>query len=77
MIQVSIHSTGSGRCALSGKDESEGLTVAFNGEEPTFLSFKAFKQLLSMKTAQLKPEPKRPTVAAPAPPVAAVAAGAK
>ena len=48
-ITVSIHSTGNGVCALTQK-ETDGLTVSFENEQPCFLSWKSFKQLLSLKT---------------------------
>ena len=52
-IKVSILGTGSDVDALTQK-EGEGLTVSFEGEEPCFLSWKSFKQLLSLKAAQGK-----------------------
>ena len=74
-IELTIHSTGIGQCALSGK-EGEGLTITFKDGtiREGFLSHKAFLQLVKMKFAQapkaeVKPEPK------PAPPLAAVLAG--
>lgn len=54
MIKLSIHSTGSGKCALTNKDEADGLTVAFEGEQPVFLSKKGFWQILAMRAAQAK-----------------------
>jgi hypothetical protein len=65
-IKVTIHGTGSGPCSLTGKD-GDGLSVSFDDGtvRESFLSWKAFRQLLSMKTAQNgKPEPK-PAVAVP------------
>jgi hypothetical protein len=64
-IRVTISQTGAGTCALTGR-ECDGLTVAFEGEPPTFLSWKAFRQLTSMKAGKT---PK----AAPAPNGAAAA----
>lgn len=74
-IKVTIHGTGMGACALTGK-ETEGLTLTF--EDGTvnnqFLSFKAFKQLIEMKAGKgAKPEP-RP---APAVATAVLANGGK
>ena len=53
-IRVTIEGTGVGVCALTQK-EGDGLTVSFEGEPPHFLSWKSFKQLLSMKASQGKP----------------------
>ena len=47
-IRVTVQATGVGTCALTGK-ESDGLTVAFENEPPTFLSWKALRQLVTMK----------------------------
>ena len=49
-IKVTIHSTGTGLCSLTGK-ESDGMTVTFDDGtlKESFLSWKAFRQLLSMK----------------------------
>jgi hypothetical protein len=51
-IKLHVVSTGTGVCALTDKADSDGLTVAFENEAPCFVSWKAFKQLLSFKTAQ-------------------------
>jgi hypothetical protein len=52
-INVSILGTGTGTCSLTGKEGSDGLTVRFeDGTLEGFLSWKAFKQLLSMKAAK-------------------------
>lgn len=58
MIDVTIHSTGTGSCSLSGK-EGPGLTVTFKDGTVTsaFLSWKAFQQLLGMKAGQKKADP--------------------
>ncbi len=57
MIDVTIHSTGTGPCSLSGKDGA-GLTVTFKDGTVTnsFLSWKAFQQFLGMKAGQKKAE---------------------
>lgn len=57
-IKVTIHSTGSGPCSLTGK-EGNGLTVTFDDGtlRESFLSWRAFQQLLSMKAARPKPVP--------------------
>ena len=88
-IKVSILGTGLGTDTLTGKADSEGLTVSFESEAPCFVSWKSFKQLLSFKTAQnSKPEQKlaavqapettpRPAVAAALPPAVPMGNGAK
>jgi hypothetical protein len=50
-IKLTVHSTGTGPCALTGRD-CDGLTVAFDGEPPCFLSWKALRQLMSMKVGR-------------------------
>ena len=72
-INVTIQGCGTGTDTLTGKTDSEGLTVSFENEAPCFVSWKSFKQLLSFKTAQTgkpvaKPEVK-PVQAAMAVPV--------
>lgn len=58
MIEITIHGTGSGTCALSGK-EGEGLTITFKDGtiREGFLSHKAFQQLIKMKFAQVPAKP--------------------
>lgn len=69
-VKLTIHGTGSGTCALTGKD-GDGLTVSFDDGTlaEAFLSWKGFQQLLGMKagTNGRKPPPKPAT---PAPPPA-------
>ena len=58
MIKLTIHSTGTGPCSLSGK-EGPGLTVTFDDGtvQNSFLGWKAFQQILGMKAGQQhKPE---------------------
>lgn len=52
-IDVTIHGTGTGLCALSDK-EGEGLVVTFKDGtlREGFLSHRAFQQLIKMKFAQ-------------------------
>lgn len=52
-FKLTIHSTGIGSCALTGK-ETDGLTITFEDEtiKNAFLSWKAFRQLLNLKTGQ-------------------------
>ena len=67
-IKLTIHSTGTGTCALTGKEGSDGLTVSF--EDGTlsdcFLSWKGLRQLLGMKAGQSAKKP----AAAPTPALA-------
>jgi hypothetical protein len=51
-VKLTVPGTGTGTCALTGKEGAEGLTVCFEGEPQCFVSWRAFKQLLSFKTAQ-------------------------
>lgn len=57
MIKVTIHSTGTGVCSLTGK-EGDGMTVTFDDGtlKEAFLSWKAFRQLLGMKAGQKTPQ---------------------
>jgi hypothetical protein len=50
-IRMTISSTGTGQCALTGR-ESDGLTVSFESESPAFLSWKALRQIVSMKAGR-------------------------
>ena len=70
MVTVAILQTGSGKCALSGY-EGEGLTAAFDADQPLFWTRRSFKQLLALRLAQagkqpqvLPPKPVAPTPAA-------------
>ena len=51
MVTVKISGMGQGSCALTNRD-ADGLTVAFDNDTPLFLSFKSFKQLLTLRLAQ-------------------------
>lgn len=55
-MQVTVHATGSGTCSLTGKKDTEGLVVSFQDGtvKDSFLSWKAFRQLLGLKTARLQ-----------------------
>jgi hypothetical protein len=68
MIKLTIHSTGTGTCSLSGK-EGPGLTVTFDDGTVanSFLGWKAFQQLLGMKAGQKKPDAAKPTQATAVP----------
>ena len=52
-FKLTIHSTGIGSCALTGK-VTDGLSVTFEDGtiKDAFLSWKAFRQLLNLKTGQ-------------------------
>ena len=50
-IKMTVSSTGIGSCALTGK-ETEGVSVTFENEQPTFLSWKALRQLVTMKAGR-------------------------
>lgn len=56
-INLAVFGTGTGCCALTNKEGADGLTVAFEGEQQTFLSWRAFRQLLGMRAGQVKPAP--------------------
>jgi hypothetical protein len=53
-IKVTIGGTGTGVCSLTGKECSDGLTVSFEDGTVTeqFLSWRAFRQLLALKTSR-------------------------
>lgn len=57
-IKISILNTGMGTCSLTGR-ECEGMTVSFDDGTVTgsFLSWKAFRQLLALKTKQNERKP--------------------
>lgn len=68
-IKLTVLGTGTGKCSLTGKEASDGLTVTFEDgtTKEGFLSWKAFQQLLRMKVKADKPEAKPAPVAAAAP----------
>ncbi len=55
MIKLTIHSTGTGTCLLTGK-ETDGLTVSFEDGtiRESFLSWRGFRQLLGLKAGTTK-----------------------
>lgn len=63
MTKVTIHSMGTGLCALTNK-EADGVTVTFDDQTVSqqFLSWKALKQLLALKVPR---EPGKPVLALP------------
>jgi len=69
-IKLTVHGSGSGVCSLTGK-EGDGLTVSFDDGtvRESFLTWRAFRQLLGLKAGQN-------VVAKPATPAAAPAANA-
>lgn len=71
MVKISIYSSGSGTCSLTGREETDGLNIAFESEQPCFLSKKAFWQLLSMRMVQARQGEMKtaPRTAPPAAPV--------
>ena len=66
-IKITIHATGTGLCALTGR-EADGLTVTFDDGtlQNTFLSWKSFKQLAALKFGQASAG--KVAAAPPAPP---------
>ncbi len=61
MLKLTIHSTGAGTCLLSGKEGADGLTVTFEDGtvKESFLSWRAFRQLLGLKAGRAgKPDPR-------------------
>jgi hypothetical protein len=64
-INITIHSAGSGLCSLTGK-ETDGMTVSFEDGtlKESFLSHKAFRQLIGMKAGMNGKAEPRPTPAA-------------
>lgn len=62
-FKITIHSTGIGSCALTGK-EADGLTVTFDDGtiKDAFLSWKAFRQLLNLKTGQANSSNAKPSL---------------
>ena len=52
-LKIAIHGSGMGPCALTGK-ETDGVTVTFEDGtvKDAFLSWKAFRQLINLKTGQ-------------------------
>src|SRR5205823_3815116 len=71
-VKITVHSTGSGTCSLTGKEDTDGLNVSFEDAtvREAFLSWKAFRQLLGLKAGKTKP------VAAGLPPALPVGNGA-
>jgi hypothetical protein len=54
-LKVTIHRVGSGHCSLTRKD-ADGLCVSFDDGtvKESFLSWRGFRQLLSMKAGTSK-----------------------
>jgi hypothetical protein len=73
VIKLTIHSTGSGTCLLTGKESADGLVVTFDDQtvKESFLSWRAFRQLLGLKAGRNGKPEARPTAAAVGQPVTA------
>lgn len=76
-VKITIHKVGNGLCALTARD-TDGLTVSFDDGvvKEQHLSWKAFKQILSLRTTQqaaLLPSRPAPVAAAVAPPASVIA----
>ena len=58
-LKFTVHSVGTGICALTAK-ESDGVTVSFDDGtvSETFLSWRALRQLVNLKSPA--PRPKQP-----------------
>ena len=73
-VKLTIHGTGTGQCSLTGK-EGEGMTVSFDDGtiRESFLSTKAFMQLVRLKAGTPKTATPPATLSQPIPsgPVAA------
>lgn len=67
-VKATIHATGKGTCLLSERPDADGLTVSFDDGtvQEAFLSWRAFRQLLALKTGQSGKKPV-PAAAAPKP----------
>jgi hypothetical protein len=66
VIKLTIHSTGTGTCLLTGK-ETDGLTVSFEDGtiRESFLSWRGFRQLLGLKAGRNDKPEHRPSTAHP------------
>ena len=51
-IKLSVVSMGTGTDALTGKSETEGITVAFEQDSPCFCSWRSLKNLIAFRFAQ-------------------------
>ena len=61
MIKLTIHGTGAGTCLLTGKESTDGLTVTFEDGtvKESYLSWRAFRQLLGLKAGKTaNPDPR-------------------
>lgn len=68
-VKMTIHRTGRGTCALTGRAEADGLTITFDDRSvvESHVSWLAFRQLLGLKTGGTRTKPAQPpTPAAPA-----------
>ena len=64
-VKLTIHSTGTGTCSLTGKEDCDGLTLSFDDGtvREAFLSWRGFRQLLGLTVGQNSPAGARPTPA--------------
>ena len=64
-IELVIHGTGTGLCALTGR-EADGVTLTFEdgSVQSAFLSWKAFRQLAALKFGQAANGKMPPTASA-------------
>ncbi|MCY2988006.1 MAG: hypothetical protein NTY19_09110 [Planctomycetota bacterium] len=60
-VKVTIHSTGTGNCSLTGKENCDGLTLSFDDGtvREAFLSWRGFRQLLGLTVGQNPPAESR------------------
>lgn len=54
MLTLKVHEVGTATCSFTGK-EALCLKVAFDNEEPRYLSFKSFQKLLTYRMPQKTP----------------------
>jgi len=64
-VKLTIHSTGTGRCSLTGKEDCDGLTLSFEdgSVQEAFLSWRGFRQLLGLTAGQKPVQESRVSVA--------------
>lgn len=67
-VKMTIHRTGRGTCALTGRAETDGLTITFDDRSvvESHVSWLAFRQLLGLKTGGTRAKPPQPAAPTPA-----------
>lgn len=62
MVKLTVHGTGSGTCLLTSKESADGLVVTFDDGtvKESFLSWRAFRQLLGLKAGKDSKADSRP-----------------